>query len=105
MAPRGMPIFIRVISIEVLVLAASAIAAAQAQPPNGAPAAQAPPPPSPANRPAQAADSSIDRAIELAQQHNHLYLEAHCTTKLNRAEENSATLRPPPVLREMMLGV
>jgi outer membrane protein, heavy metal efflux system len=98
MAPRGMPIFIRVISIEVLVLAASAIAAAQAQPPNGAPAAQAPPPASPANSPAPAAHLSLDRAIELALQHNHSLLAARSTIEQNRAEEITANLRPNPVL-------
>jgi outer membrane protein, heavy metal efflux system len=41
---------------------------------------------------------SLDRAIELALQHNHSLLAARATIDQSRAEETTANLRPNPVL-------
>ena len=74
--------------------------------------AQAPPatnpgiqPPLPANQTRAASATaapqvhlSLDRAIELALQHNHSLLSARATIEESRAEEITANLRPNPVL-------
>ena len=85
-------------------LSAAALALAVA---TGA-AAQTPPPASPgaqlplsANQTTTASPQvhvSLDRAIELALQHNHSLLAARATIDESRAEEITANLRPNPVL-------
>ena len=79
-------------------------AGAQTQPPRPAqeqvpappatPPATAPPGQSSAAPPA--AHITLDRAIELALQHNHTLLAARTTIDQNRAEEVTANLRPNP---------
>jgi cobalt-zinc-cadmium efflux system outer membrane protein len=59
--------------------------------PNATPASQTP-------QPAPVAHLSLDRAIELALQHNHTLLAERTTVDQNRAEEITANLRPNPVL-------
>jgi cobalt-zinc-cadmium efflux system outer membrane protein len=91
-------IAIRVIFAATLPLLAAAVVAAQAPPgaSPGAPQAQAPAP-APATAPPEA-HLSLDRAIELALQHNHSLLAARATIDENRAAEVTAKLRPNPVL-------
>jgi outer membrane protein, heavy metal efflux system len=77
-----------------------AIPQEQTAPPAGPPP---PVPPTPAlpQRPAQpppAVHLSLDRAIELALQHNHSLLAARTTIDQNRAQETTAFLRPNPDL-------
>jgi cobalt-zinc-cadmium efflux system outer membrane protein len=72
----------------------------QTTPPAGPPP---PIPPTPVlpQRPAQpppAAHVTLDRAIELALQHNHTLLAARTTIDQNRAQETTAYLRPNPTL-------
>jgi cobalt-zinc-cadmium efflux system outer membrane protein len=87
-------IAIRAIFAATLTLLAAAVVAAQAPP--GAPQSQAP---SPAQAtPPPEAHLSLDRAIELALQHNHSLLAARATIDENRAAEVTAKLRPNPVL-------
>src|SRR5665213_94013 len=77
---------------------------APAQPQACPPAAPPPPvPPTPTlqQRPPQpppAAHVTLDRAIELALQHNHTLLAARTTIDQNRAQETTAYLRPNPML-------
>lgn len=69
--------------------------------------AQAPPATNPVIQPRTSANQtpaspqvhlSLDRAIELALQHNHSLLSARATIEESRAEEITANLRPNPVL-------
>lgn len=81
----------------VLILAVAAGTAAQA-PPVTSPRIQ---PPTPANQAANAPAAvhlALDRAIELALQHNHSLLSARATIEESRAEEITANLRPNPLL-------
>ena len=55
-------------------------------------------PPSQTAQPAPVAHLSLDRAIELALQHNHTLLAARTMVDQSRAEEITANLRPNPVL-------
>ena len=68
----------------------SAGAAPQGQP-SAAPAGQTP-------QAVPVAHLSLDRAIELALQHNHTLLAERTTVDQSRAEETTANLRPNPVL-------
>jgi cobalt-zinc-cadmium efflux system outer membrane protein len=80
-----------------LVLAVGAGAAAQT-PPATSPGVQ---PPVSANQRATASPQvhlSLDRAVELALQHNHSLLAARATIEESRAEEITANLRPNPLL-------
>ncbi len=71
-----------------------------------APAANQTPPPLPPTPallqrppvPLPAAHLALDRAIELALQHNHTLLAERTTVDQSRAEETTANLRPNPVL-------
>jgi outer membrane protein, heavy metal efflux system len=87
-----------------LVLLLAGSAAALAQPPRP-PQEQVPAPPAtpPATAPpgqstaaSPAAHITLDRAIELALQHNHTLLAARTTIDQNRAQEITANLRPNP---------
>ena len=72
----------------------------QTTPPAGPPP-PVPPTPTLPPRPAQpppAVHLSLDRAIELALQHNHSLLAARTTINQNRAQETTAFLRPNPDL-------
>jgi cobalt-zinc-cadmium efflux system outer membrane protein len=69
---------------------AAAPATAQSQP--------AAAPPNQASPPSPVARVALDRAIELALQHNHSLLAARTTIDQNRAQEVTANLRPNPVL-------
>lgn len=72
----------------------------QSTPPGGPPP-PVPPTPTLPLRPAQpppAVHVSLDRAIELALQHNHSLLAARTTVEQNRAQETTAFLRPNPDL-------
>ena len=85
------------LSAVVLVLGVAMRMVAQV-PPTTNPGVQAPPS---ANRAANAPATlhlSLDRAIELALQHNHSLLSARATIEESRAEEITANLRPNPVL-------
>ena len=74
-------------------------APAPGQVPAQAPGIQLPPAPVPAvPQVPPAAHLSLDRAIELALQHNHALLAARTTIDQNRAAEITANLRPNPVL-------
>ena len=80
-----------------LALAVGAGAAAQT-PPATSPGVQ---PPVSANQRATASPQvhlSLDRAVELALQHNHSLLAARATIEESRAEEITANLRPNPLL-------
>src|SRR5579863_7127039 len=69
-------------------------------PPQGNPAssqAPAPPPGQLAQKPG-APLITLDRAIQLALEHNHNLLAARTTIQQNEAEEITANLRPDPVL-------
>ncbi len=87
-------------AVAVLTLALFWVPAAAAQ----APADQTPPmPPTPElpqrpPGPPPAAHVTLDRAIELALQHNHTLLAARTTIDQNRAQETTANLRPNPVI-------
>ena len=86
--------------VSVAIAAASLATSAMGQTPAGAPP-QAQPNPTPTSQtpqPAPAAHLSLDRAIELALQHNHTLLAARTTIDQNRAQEITANLRPNPVL-------
>ena len=87
-----------VIFAATLALLGAPAAAAQAPPgaSPGAPRTQAPPPAQAAAAPE--AHLSLDRAIELALQHNHSLLAARATIDESRAAETTASLRPNPVL-------
>jgi cobalt-zinc-cadmium efflux system outer membrane protein len=62
-------------------------------------AGQAPPAPqAPAAAPAPQARLTIERAIELALQHNHTLLAARSTIDQSRAQEITANLRPNPTI-------
>jgi outer membrane protein, heavy metal efflux system len=81
-----------------LTLLAAGVVAAQA-PPDASPGAPQAQPPSPAQATAPpAVHLSLDRAIELALQHNHSLLAARATIDENRAAEVTAKLRPNPAL-------
>ncbi len=89
--------FSKVVSAGALVFAVSALAVAQTPP--GANAGVPPPPTSSGNAPAPVQTRiPLDRAIELALQHNHSLLAARSTIDQNRAEEITANLRPNPVV-------
>ena len=80
-----------------LALAVAIGAAAQTRPP----ASSGAQPPSSASQATTAAPQvhvSLDRAIELALQHNHSLLAARATIEESRAEEITANLRPNPLL-------
>lgn len=86
--------------VSVAIAAASLATSAMGQTPAGAPP-QAQPNPTPTSQtpqPAPAAHLSLDRAIELALQHNHTLLAERTTIDQNRAQEITANLRPNPVL-------
>jgi len=91
-------IAMRVIFATTLALIGGAGAAAQAPPAasSGAPQTQAPSPAQTTATPE--AHLSLDRAIELALQHNHSLLAARATIDESRAAEITANLRPNPVL-------
>ena len=78
------------------VLLSAANTAAQATQPNPMPPTPALPQRPPA--PPPAVHLSLDRAIELALQHNHTLLAERTTVDQNRALETTANLRPNPVL-------
>jgi cobalt-zinc-cadmium efflux system outer membrane protein len=79
-----------------LLLASAASGQSQGQPQSPP---VAPPPATPqAAAPPAAAHVTLDRAIELALQHNHTLLAARTTIDQNRAQEITANLRPNPVL-------
>jgi cobalt-zinc-cadmium efflux system outer membrane protein len=87
----------------VCILAVAAIASFAATGAMGQTAAGAAPQGQPATTPAPqtapaAAHLSLDRAIELALQHNHTLLAERTMIDQNRAEEITANLRPNPVL-------
>jgi cobalt-zinc-cadmium efflux system outer membrane protein len=94
---RRMHRFIRAVPATALVLAMAAIGAAQA-PPAAPSTTQAPLSSNRATTVPTAAHLSLDRAIELALQHNHSLLAARATIDESRAEEITANLRPNPVL-------
>jgi cobalt-zinc-cadmium efflux system outer membrane protein len=86
--------FIKVLSASVLALLVATGAVAQT-PPDVSSAVQ------PSNQTSAASPLvrvSLDRAIELALQHNHSLLAARATIQQGRAEEITANLRPNPVL-------
>jgi outer membrane protein, heavy metal efflux system len=88
---------VEALSAAALVLAVATGMAAQA-PPATNPGVQ---PPSPANQTTTTSPQvhlSLDRAIELALQHNHSLLAARATIAESRAGEITANLRPNPVL-------
>ena len=78
-----------------LVLATGAIAQA---PPGTSSGVQTPPSTSQTAPTAPQVHLSLDRAIELALEHNHSLLSARATIEQSRAEEVTANLRPNPVL-------
>ncbi len=98
----------RYASAAALVLLSAAAAVAQAPAPTPAqPSAQTPAaeplPPTPVlpqrpPGPPPAVHLTLDRAIELALEHNHTLLAQRTTIDQNRAEETTANLRPNPVL-------
>jgi len=89
--------FIKALSAAALALAGATGAVAQT-PPGSSSGAQRP---LAANQTATASSQvhvSLNRAIELALQHNHSLLAARATIDQNRAEEITANLRPNPLL-------
>jgi outer membrane protein, heavy metal efflux system len=89
--------FIELLSAAGLGLAVAIGAAAQTRPP----ASSGVQPSSSATQTTTAAPQvhvSLDRAIELALQHNHSLLAARATIEESRAEEITANLRPNPLL-------
>ena len=85
------------LSAVALVLAVAMRMVAQA-PPTTNPGVQAPPSANQAANAPATLHLSLDRAIELALQHNHSLLSARATIEESRAEEITANLRPNPVL-------
>ena len=88
--------FIETFSAAALILAAATGVAAQTAPKNSG--VQPPPSANQAATPSAQVHLSLDRAIELALQHNHSLLAARTTIDQSRAEEITANLRPNPVL-------
>ncbi len=85
------------LSTVALVLAVATRMVAQA-PPATNPGVQAPPSANQAVNAPATVHLSLDRAIELALQHNHSLMAARATIEESRAEEITANLRPNPLL-------
>jgi len=85
------------LSAAALALAVATGATAQA-PPAASSGAQPPLSASQTTTASPQAHLSLDRAIELALQHNHSLLAARATINESRAEEITANLRPNPLL-------
>jgi cobalt-zinc-cadmium efflux system outer membrane protein len=92
-ACRSIPI----LGVTLMALLLTGNVAGQSLPP---PPAQTSPPASPPNQAASrpAVRVTLDRAIELALQHNHSLLAARTTIDQSRAQEVTANMRPNPVL-------
>ena len=91
---RGHPL-INPLSVITLALALATGVRAQVTPNRGLSGQPQPASQTPATPPVHL---SLDRAIELALQHNHSLLAARSTIEQSRAEEITANLRPNPVL-------
>jgi len=89
--------FMELLSAAGLAFAVAIGAAAQTRPPTGS-SVQPPLSASQATTAAPEVHVSLDRAIELALQHNHSLLAARATIEESRAEEITANLRPNPLL-------
>lgn len=89
--------FIEMLSAAALILMVASGVVAQT-PPSTNPGVQPPPSANQGATPSPQVHLSLDRAIELALQHNHSLLAARATIDQNRAEEITANLRPNPVL-------
>jgi cobalt-zinc-cadmium efflux system outer membrane protein len=94
--------FVEALAAAALALMVATAAVAQTPPPQTPPATSSGvQSPSTANQTTIAAPPvhlSLDRAIELAMQHNHSLLAARATIEESRAEEITANLRPNPLL-------
>jgi cobalt-zinc-cadmium efflux system outer membrane protein len=82
---------IAVVSLATCAMGQTSAGAAPQGQPSAAPAGQTP-------QAVPVAHLSLDRAIELALQHNHTLLAERTTVDQSRAEETTANLRPNPVL-------
>ena len=82
------------VAIAAAILLAGTASGQSAGPQNASPA----PVPNQASQPTPAARITLNRAIELALQHNHSLLAARTTINQNRAQEVTANLRPNPEL-------
>jgi len=89
--------FMELLSAAGLAFAVAIGAAAQTRPPTSS-SVQPPLSASQATTAAPEVHVSLDRAIELALQHNHSLLAARATIEESRAEEITANLRPNPLL-------
>lgn len=89
--------FMELLSAAGLALAVAVGAAAQTRPPASS-GVQPPLSASQATTAAPQVHVSLDRAIELALQHNHSLLAARAAIEESRAEEITANLRPNPLL-------